>query len=257
MKVKIQAFTALILFSLLSFASYSQIIQIEKINCRISESDMEKIEKIAKFEKDLYNNLFNTHSNDSLLIKVSILAGSDYKEIQNKASGLHKTFGFYSPVLDQCFVLKNNEYLSTVIHEMSHCLLRHNLRNPPRWLNEGIAEFCGSMLIDGEKVSYTANPYRIKTVRDMVMQSPLNLKSFMNADNSEWRDLDKRSNLYSISYAMIYFLIKKNPSILKRLLLFMQEGQTAVNAIEFSYGGFYKFENDFNAFYKNTLIKPM
>ncbi|MEJ6979033.1 DUF1570 domain-containing protein [Pedobacter sp. P351] len=256
MKIKIQVIF-LLLFSLVHLSTYSQIIQIEKINCRISQSDHDKIEKIARFEKDLYNNFFNTLGNDSLVIRVSILSAADYKEIQNKASGLHKTYGFYAPRLDQSFVLKNTVFLSTVIHEMSHCLLRHNLKSPPRWLNEGIAEFCGTMLIDDDKVSFSADPHRIKAVRDMVIKSPLRLKDLMNADDSEWRDLDKRSNLYSISYAMIYFLIKKNPSILKRMLLFMQEGQTPVDAIEFSYGGFYKFENEFNAFYKNTLIKPI
>ena len=255
MNVKFTAL-ALLLFALFSSTGFSQIIKIEKVNCKVSEADLETIKKIAKFEKDLYNNFFNTHNNDSLIISVSIQAPADYKEIQNKASGLHKTFGFYTAVLDQCFVMKRNEYLSTVIHEMSHCLLHHNLKNSPRWLHEGIAEFCGTMLIEDDKVSYAANSHRLRAVKEMVTKAPLKLQGIMTINNGEWGDLDKRSNLYSVSYAIIYFLIKKNPSVLKRMLLFMQEGQTAVDAIEYSYGGFYNFEQDFNAFYKNVLIKP-
>lgn len=237
--------------------SYCQILHIEKVNCRVSEADMETIKKIARFEKDLFNNLFNTKSNDSLLIKVKILGSAEYKDMSQDAKALHKTWGFYSPYLDECFVLRNQKYLQTVIHEMSHCLLNHNLRNPPRWLNEGIADFCGSMLIEDDKVSFAADPYKIKTVRDMVIQSPLKLKDFMSIRNSEWTDPESRSSLYAISYSIVYFLIKKNPSTLKRILLMMQEGQSSVDAIEYSYGGFYKFEDEFNAFYRNTLIKPI
>ena len=252
----------LLLSLILTFAylpeSFSQILQIEKINCRVSQSDLQTIRTIAKFEKDLYNNLFNTRRNDSLIIKVTIMGASEYKETQHeKASGLHKTWGFYTPNLDECFVLKNAEYLQTAIHEISHCLLHHNLRNPPTWLHEGIAEFCGSMLIEEDKVSFAANPYRIKVVKDMVTKSPLRLKNFMALKDGEWSDLDKQSDLYSISYSIIYFLIKKNPSILKRILLAMNEGQSATEAIEYNYGGFYKFEYDFNTFYKNSLIKPI
>jgi len=256
MNLKSIFISSLLLLFLKTFVS-AQIINIEKVNCRVSAGDIEMIKKIAKFEKDLYNNLFNTHKNDSLLIKVTILGASNYKEVQQTSSGLHKTWGFYSPQLDHSFVLRNPEYLKTVIHEMSHCLLRHNLRNPPRWLNEGIAEFCGTMLIEDDNVSFAANPYRIREVRDMALASPIKLENLMNISDSGWSDLDKRSNLYSISYAVVYFLIKKNPSILKRMLLLMQEGESAKNALEFSYGGFYKFENDFNTFYKATLIKPM
>lgn len=248
---------SLVVFFLVISSASAQLISIEKVNCRVSESDIKTIKKIARFEKDLYNNLFNTHKNDSLRISVTIMSAADYKSVQQKSSGLHKTWGFYSPQLDHSYVLRNSEYLKTVIHEMSHCLLRHNLRNPPRWLNEGIAEFCGSMLIEDNQVSFAANPYRIQEVKNIVLASPIKLESFMGILDSGWADLDKRSNLYSISYAVVYFLIKKNPSTLKRMLLRMQEGENAKNAIEFSYGGFYKFENDFNAFYRDTLIKPI
>lgn len=241
----------------LSSKTTAQVLDIEIVNCRVTKADMEMIKKIARFEKDLYNNLFNNKSNDSLLIKVKVMGAADYKQISKNAVALHKTWGFYDPYLDECVVLRNSRYLQTVIHEMSHCLLRHNLNNPPRWLNEGIAEFCGSMLVDNDQVSYAPDAHKIKIVRDMVQQSPIKLKQIMNLPNSEWSDLNRRSTLYSISYSVVYFLIKKNPSLLKRILLMMKEGQTAVDAIEYTYGGFSKFEHEYNEFYRATLIKPI
>ncbi|MBC7913129.1 MAG: DUF1570 domain-containing protein [Pyrinomonadaceae bacterium] len=256
--MKFRSPVLIIILLLFSFAdSFSQIISIEKVNCRVSEGDLETIKKIAKFEKDLYNNLFNTHDNDSLLINVSILSTSDYKNMASKSRGLHKTWGFYSPSEDHSYVWKQPQYLGTVIHEMSHCLLRHNLNNPPRWLNEGIAEFCGSMVIDGDKVSYMPDAQSIRTVRNMVLEKPIDLNNFIELEQSNWSDREIRSNLYSISYAIVYFLIKKNPSLLKRTLLLMKDGNSATDAIDHSYGGFNKFENDFNAFYRSTLIKPI
>ena len=56
---------------------------------------------------------------------------------------------------------------------------------------------------------------------------------------------------------MIYYLIKKNPSALKQMLLFIQEGQSFEKAIEYSYGGYKNFENEFIRFYKANLIKPV
>lgn len=240
-----------------SLKARAQIIDIEMINSRVSRADLQTIQKIAKFEKDLYNNLFNTKKNDSLVIKVKVMGAADYKKVSNKVVALHKTSGFYDPYMDECVVLRNSKYLQTVIHEMSHCFLMHNLNNAPRWLNEGIAEFCGSMLIENEQVSYAPDAYKIKVVRDMVQQSPIKLKPNMSVPNSAWSDLNQRSTLYSISYSVVYFLIKKNPNLLKQILLMMKEGQSAVDAIEYTYGGFTKFEQDYNAFYRASLIKPI
>ncbi|MBC8052304.1 MAG: DUF1570 domain-containing protein [Sphingobacteriaceae bacterium] len=241
-------------FLILAVNCFAQKIRIENSDGKVSESDIIEIRKISRFEKDLYNNLFNTRDNDSLVVKVTILGAASFKKVQKNYSGLHNVVGFYTPSLDESFVLRRSGYLSTVIHEMSHCFLSHNLNNPPRWLNEGIAEFCGSMVIDGDRVSYAPDAGRLKAVKTMVSKSSLDLYRHINLADNQWHDLNQRTDLYSISYAVIYFLIKKNPSILKRMLLLMKEGQSSVNAIEYTYGGFNNFQNDFNVFYRSIVI---
>lgn len=234
----------------------SQVVEFKNVGCRISSKDISYVERIVRFESALYNNLFNTRSNDSLHIKVTVFGNPDeYRGVfLNETGGKgHGTNGFYSHRLNESFLYKRPEYLQTVVHEISHCMLAHNFSRAPRWLQEGMAEFCETLTIEDNKIVFSAQRSRINSVVHTVKGQPLKLREFFNSNR--WGEKAQTPVLYDISYAVIYYLIKKNPNTLKQMLSYMGEGHSSIDAIEYSYGGFYNFENDFNRFYKNTLVK--
>src|SRR5690606_21595668 len=54
--------------------------------------------------------------------------------------------GFYSSTTNESYIqYYDTEEVDVVLHELSHALLRNNLKNPPRWFNEGLAVFLESL----------------------------------------------------------------------------------------------------------------
>ena len=249
-------FLSFLFYFFCSSEALSQTVEIKNLGCRIPSKDVSYVERIVRFESSLYNNLFNTRSNDSLLIKVNVFGDpGEYREVFLKENGGrgHGTNGFYNHRLNESFLYKRPEYLQTVLHEISHCMLAHNFSQAPRWLQEGMAEFCETLTIESNKIVFSPQTARINSVVRAVKSQPLKLREFFGSNR--WGEKAQTPVLYDISYAVVYYLIKKNPSTLKQMLSYMKEGHSSIDAIEYSYGGFYNFENDFNRFYKNTLIK--
>jgi len=248
-----------LIFLSTSISVYSQKLTLKTIDCSISNKDVNYIQKIAKYQAKLYNNFFNTNANDSLELKITLYGNrGDYTYVQKLVNpGMHKTLGFYLPSTDSAYVFKGADYTSTIIHEASHCFLENNLPRTPRWLTEGIAAFCETLTIENNEVVFSAQAARIRSVRNMVLAADFKLMRFLDTRSSSWGEKNATQNLYSISYSLIYFLIKKNPNALKQILMFMKEGHSAEKAIEYGYGGFYRFESDYINFYKNSLIKPV
>jgi len=250
------------IITLLSFANTisAQNLVLINHNCKVSSKDLSKVQKILKYEAKFYNNLFNSAVNDTLTIKVNLYGNrADYESVKGKAApGLHRTNGFYTSISDECYVVKNSDYLATIIHEASHCFLQHNIPNNSRFLTEGIAEFFETLdLGDNGEIVFSAQPARVKMVKEIVNSGSFKLSAYAFAGPGRWGEKEQFQTLYSVAYSVIYFLIKKNPSALKQMLLFIQEGQSFEKAIDYGYGGYKNFENEFVSFYKSTLIKPV
>jgi hypothetical protein len=250
----------ILLLSLIAPLSlFSQKLVVENKDCKLPEKDLKEIKKILNYEAKLYNDLFNTGINDSLEIQVNLFGNkNDFKEAKHRYAGrLHRINGFYSTATAQCYVLKGRDYKGVIIHEASHRLLAYNIRSHSRWLTEGLAEFFETLEVQNDEVVFSAQAGRIKRVRDIVTAQRFDLLNFLNKPNSEWREKENVPDLYSISYSLVYFMIKKKPNALKQMLLLIDEGQSEWSALEFAYGGFKQFETDYINFYRNNLIKPI
>jgi len=251
----------ILFFAFLGFqlSVQAQRLILEQRGCKVSEGSMEEILRITKYQAKLYNNLFNTSANDTLQIFVNLYGSrQEYNFVQKLAmSNGHKTLGFYSPSQNQAHVYRGSDYSPVIIHEASHSFLQYNLPFHSRWLTEGIAEFCETLEVQQNEVVFSAQSQRIKLVQNLIEKKGFNLALFLNTPNSSWGEKEKTQDLYSISYSLIYFLIKKKPNALKQILLFIKEGQSEKQAIEYGYGGFHQFENDYISFYKKLVVKPV
>jgi hypothetical protein len=133
-----------IILVLVCRTAFSQIFQINNVNCHLSDDNIALLNRIAKFEAGFYNDIFGTQKNDSVTVDINIYGRlKEYNAIQKDAMNTTFIDGFYSPGQDRIFLYKGDDYMKTLFHETSHKILRNNFRNPPQWLNEGIATLLG------------------------------------------------------------------------------------------------------------------
>jgi hypothetical protein len=247
----------LLFFSILSFGQKLVII---KNGCKVPSSDLERIEKILKYEVNLYNNLFNTKMNDTLTVRINLFGSrAEYAALSGKRGSVsHRTNGFYTTLTDECYVVKHSNYVATIIHEASHFYLQHNLPNHSRFLTEGIAEFFETLDLDENgKVVFAQQDYRVRLVKEILLNNSFKLSNYIYTPSAQWGEKSETQKLYSVAYSVIYYLIKKNPNLLKQMLLYMQEGQSFEKAIDYSFGGYNNFESEYVYFYRKDFFKSV
>lgn len=247
----IKGFVAGVLLLSLSLSAQAQKFDINALNCHLSTADMAMLNKIGQFEAKFYNVVFNTDVNDSLPIRINLYGKqSEYNKVQKDA--MHTTFidGFYSPGNNQVFLYKGDRYMEIMLHESSHNMLRNNLRNPPTWLNEGIATMFGSLLIKDNDIYYNRQNGSIKILKDRLYQGTFNLAAFFNYKQNDWYNKDARDYLYAVSYCIVYFFVKDDIESLQNVLTLMKQGYSTTDALAKVFGSFDRFEKRFKDFYK-------
>lgn len=242
-----------VIFLLLAQRALPQKLLINEIGFQLTAQERENIQLLSEYESQIYNGLFNTRRNDSLLITINLYKKfSDYKNASLAATtGVISKTGFYSPRLKQIFVYRTDDFVTTLVHEMSHSFMHHNMENIPRWFNEGLAVFFESMAVGYGQVSVAVQRARISAVIRYIQVEKVDLREFLQLSDQNWMNKSKRDYLYNVSYSIVYFMTKSNPAFTKKLLLELKQGKTSVNAIEaLSDGGFDNFEMRYRHFYR-------
>lgn len=245
----------LYLFILLSFATYSSFAQklvIKEIGFQLKAEERAYIEGLATYEVKIFNGLFNHSNNDSLVITINLYnKGKDFRSVV-KQFGLRgfTESGFYSPVNNQSYVLYQNiNQLEVILHEMSHALLRKNMKYPPRWFNEGLAEFLESLQEKGLEIQIQAQFHYLDRMREENRKSKTNISAFLN-DKNGWRDKSKIDYMYTVYYSMVYYIIKQNPKLIGKMASMMNNGDNIEEIFDACFGGMKRFENNFNFYFR-------
>lgn len=234
-------------------ALFAQKLVLNTVGFKLSEEQRSQIQMLAEYEASLYNGLFSTTRNDSLQIYLNMYQRfSDYKKISQDAGGrLISATGFYSPSLRQVFIYKHDEFMRTLVHEMSHCFMHYNVKSVPRWLNEGVAVFFESMEVRYNTVEVSVQRDRLGAVRKYIAGDNLDLSAFLQLPLSVWQDKSKLDYLYNVSYSIVFYLMKSNPAYARQLILELSKGKSSVEAIEsLPYGDLAQFERRYKLFYR-------
>ncbi|MGX5688633.1 DUF1570 domain-containing protein [Arcticibacter tournemirensis] len=243
-----------VLFLLLAQKALPQKLLINEIGFKLTEQERENIQLLSEYESQIYNGLFDTRRNDSLLITINLYKNfGDYKKASlAAASDVVSKTGFYSPRLKQIFVYRTNDFIRTLVHEMSHSFMHHNIGGIPRWFNEGLAVFFESMAVTYGQVSVAVQTARISAVKREIQSGDVNLTEFLQLDDEAWMNSkSKLDYMYNVSYSIVYFMAKSTPAFTKKLLLKLKEGRSSIDAIEsLSDGGFDLFERRYQHFYR-------
>lgn len=231
----------------------AQILNIQKVHCSLSKEDTETITRIVRYEAAFYNAVFETSENDSLTIRVHIFGRkADFKTTPDGENVLHVSAdGYYMENTGDVFVLKTEHVNAALLHEVSHAFLHHNLKNTPKWFDEGLATYFGSLIVQNKQIFYTPVTGRIERIRELNDKQLLHLADFLQNNSRNWGNNPKQlSDQYTIAYSLIYFLIKTNLNLIKHLADKLKAGQPSLTILADMFGGYAFFQSKYISFYK-------
>ncbi|MBK0382535.1 DUF1570 domain-containing protein [Pedobacter sp. SD-b] len=237
----------------LSSYGFAQKITFNTIGFELKPEDRAKIERLASYEARIFNGLYDNLINDSLKITLNLYNKKrDFKSLleERGMKGLTES-GFYSPVTDQSYIyFEGIENLHTVLHEISHALLKNNSKYYPRWFTEGLAEFLETLQLKNFDVQIVAQFDRLERMKYQYQkEEPLNLLQFLN-NRSGWQDKKKLDYLYTTSYAIIYFLNKTDRSLISKMAQMYKKGYPQEKIFSTLFGSVSNFEKGFNDYYR-------
>jgi len=153
--------------------------------------------------------------------------------------------GFFQPGEDVNYIAISldpgeRDPFSTAFHEYVHLHLRDNVPNTPLWLNEGLAEFYGTMQFSGSEATLGAplNHY-IRLLRDQEML-PLETLFSIGTNSAHYNEQEKSGIFYGESWALVHYLMLggggNRQEQFKRFLQQVSRGESTAKALEDSFG---------------------
>jgi tetratricopeptide (TPR) repeat protein len=153
--------------------------------------------------------------------------------------------GFFQPGEDVNYIAISldpgeRDPFSTAFHEYVHLHLKDNVPGVPLWLNEGLAEFYGSMQFSGaEAVLGAPLAHYIQLLRGQELL-PLSTLFSIDANSPHYNEQDKSGIFYGESWALVHYLMlgggAGRQDQFKRFLQQVGHGAAPAKALEDSFG---------------------
>src|SRR6185503_13570040 len=134
---------------------------------------------------------------------------------------------------------RGRDPFSVAFHEYVHLHLRDNVPGIPLWLNEGLAEFYGSLQFSGGEAVLGTPLFYLRLLRN---EELLPLKDLFSIDSRSphYNEQDKTGVFYGESWALVHYLMlgggPGRQAQFKRFLNQIGRGEDAAKAMEDSFG---------------------
>ena len=152
--------------------------------------------------------------------------------------------GFFQPGEDVNYIAisldpGHRDPFSTAFHEYVHLHLKDNVPGTPLWLNEGLAEFYGTMQFSGGEATLGAplNHY-IRLLRQEEML-PLSTLFSIGTNSPHYNEQEKSGIFYGQSWALVHYLMLgggNRQEQFRRFLSQVSRGDAPARALEESFG---------------------
>jgi tetratricopeptide (TPR) repeat protein len=152
--------------------------------------------------------------------------------------------GYFQPGDDVNYIAmsldpRERDPFSVAFHEYVHLHLRDSVPGVPVWLNEGLAEFYGSLqFANGEATLGVTLPYYVRLLRSQEML-PLETLLSIDTRSPHYNEQDKTGIFYGESWALVHYLMLGGPGRqdqFKRFLHQVGRGDNVTKALESSFG---------------------
>ncbi len=171
-----------------------------------------------------------------------------------------QTSGMYLPKRKEAVVLGREKWREKsskiVINGLTYHLNRQTIKQLPGWLNVGLAEYFEHCELGKKGLKHSLGNYELGRIRTMYMLGEIDLKSFINNAQGDFRKKlhNDENYAYVLSHALVTFCLEiVEKDFMKNLLssLNKKDGnrvsyQERINSIY--PGGFGQFEQDFSDF---------
>lgn len=129
---------------------------------------------------------------------------------------------------------------STAFHEYVHLHLRDNVPGVPLWLNEGLAEFYGSLQFSGgEALLGMPIPGYLQLLRSQEML-PLSTLFSISTNSPHYNEQEKSGIFYGQSWALVHYLMRgdggRHQEQFRRFLQSVSRGESADKTFEDTFG---------------------
>ncbi len=177
--------------------------------------------------------------------------------------------GFFQPGEDVNYIAisldpSERDPFSTAFHEYVHLHLKDNVPGAPLWLNEGLAEFYGTMQFSGgEAVLGAPLTHYIRLLREQEML-PLSTLFSINTSSPHYNEQEKSGIFYGQSWALVHYLLlggsasNSRQDQFKRFLQQVSRGEAPAKALEDSFNvTLAALENEFRAYVRRGEFPSM
>ena len=153
--------------------------------------------------------------------------------------------GFFQPGPDVNYIAisldpGHRDPFSTAFHEYVHLHLRDNVPGTPLWLNEGLAEFYGTMKFAGGEAMLGAPLYHYIGLLRQQEMLPLSTLFSIDTTSPHYNEQDKSGIFYGQSWALVHYLMlgggSNRQEPFRRFLNQVGRGDAPGRALEDSFG---------------------
>ena len=151
----------------------------------------------------------------------------------------------------------DNPYL-IVFHEYIHLVLRLNFDSLPVWLDEGLAEFWGNTIIEGDRVYEGRHvPYHLQTLRQ---RTPMSLAALfaVKLGSPEYSEANRATIFYAQSWALVHYLVlgsDERRGQINRFGALLQAGRPAKEAASEAFGDIDALDRELQSYVRRPVFR--
>jgi TPR repeat protein len=128
----------------------------------------------------------------------------------------------------------------------------------PLWLNEGLAEFWGNTIIEGDRVYEGRHiPYHLQTLRERAPM-PLAALFAVNHGSPEYSEQNRATIFYAQSWALVHYLVlgsDERRGQVNRFGALLQAGQPAAEAVREAFGDVATLDRELQSYVRRPAFR--
>ena len=178
----------------------------------VSEKDLRQVGLRLEQFREVFLRLF-TKTNFGSPVPTTVIvfkSGSSYRPFRPNQNAA----GYFQEGLDVNYITLTTELrgdqspFTVIFHEYTHLLVNNNVRNPPTWFNEGLAEYYSTFSITDDQKVELGRPIASHVFR-LRENKMLPLRTLFQVDQKSpyYNERDKQSIFYAESWALMHYLI--------------------------------------------------
>lgn len=258
----------LLVLWLLSQALAARPVQVEILEGSLSQSEAHQVESFLDWISEAY---CRCGLDPTSLVRVRIF--SNFRDFQvyqrshrSPQDGSPMSFtGYYSTAGNEVVLWRSRRFLAVFVHEAQHALLRSTLKNPPKWLNEGLSECFEGLTLTESGILLEPQEPRIRKLGRYFdaefSQKAVALLGMRRADfNTGARSQELDS--YTLAWALVYYLWQRpdGQALLSGIFSDLRHGLSSTRSLQARYpGGLQALTSDLQSYYEalfsNSLRK--